>query len=33
MKDPKYRKGIENSPTIINDFVNLMEKVENKYFY
>ena len=34
IRDPKYKKHIENSSKILNDFLNLIEKVENKlYFY
>lgn len=31
IRDPKYKKHIENSSRILNDFLNLIEKVENKY--
>lgn len=33
LRDPKYKKYIENSSKILNDFLNLIEKVENKYFF
>lgn len=30
LRDPKYKKHIENSSKILNDFLALIEKVENK---
>ena len=31
LRDSKYKKHIENSSKILNDFLNLIEKVENKF--
>jgi len=27
LRDPKYKKQIENSPSILNDFLNVADKV------
>ena len=30
-KDTKYKKHIENSPNLLNGFLNLIEKVEKRF--